>query len=256
MTTVVIFVGPAGSGKSTLTGAYARWLRRTLFLKVGVVNLDPGAEELPYKSTLDVRSRFTLRDVMKRWGLGPNGAFLKFVELLEKEFESLAKEPPLSEPNKWDFIIVDTPGQLEAVLFRPEGGEILRKISRLGNSAVVYVIDPTSARSPRDALFLWLMAALIQLKIGTYVVPAINKADVADPRALEIVERTIERPESLLEGPEEGVGDDYLAHELVELAIKTKGAFRAVKVSALTGEGLDALHALIHEAFCACGDLT
>jgi len=47
-------IGPAGSGKSTLASAFSDWLLDQGF-DVALVNLDPGAEWLPYRPDVDAR---------------------------------------------------------------------------------------------------------------------------------------------------------------------------------------------------------
>ena len=64
MTIITVFAGPAGSGKTSLIASYARWLRKELFMKVGIVNLDPGIEKIPYEPVFDIRQWFTLSDIM------------------------------------------------------------------------------------------------------------------------------------------------------------------------------------------------
>jgi len=51
-------------------------------LKVSFINLDPGVEELPYTPQTDVREYVNVRDVMRRYGLGPNGALIKSIDTL------------------------------------------------------------------------------------------------------------------------------------------------------------------------------
>ncbi|HID42033.1 MAG TPA: GTPase, partial [Pyrodictium sp.] len=65
---IVVFVGPAGSGKSTLVAAYAKWLQEG-DVSVYTVNLDPAAETLPYEPGLDVMSIVDAREVARKYGL-------------------------------------------------------------------------------------------------------------------------------------------------------------------------------------------
>ncbi|MCK4332233.1 MAG: ATP/GTP-binding protein, partial [Thermoplasmatales archaeon] len=44
----VYFIGTAGSGKSTLTSNFQKWFKMR-GLDAIIVNLDPGAENLPYE---------------------------------------------------------------------------------------------------------------------------------------------------------------------------------------------------------------
>ncbi|HIP65006.1 MAG TPA: GTPase, partial [Pyrodictium sp.] len=59
----IVFVGPAGSGKSHLVDAFGDWLEFNE-LSVARVNLDPAAEWLPYEPDVDVREYVDARKVM------------------------------------------------------------------------------------------------------------------------------------------------------------------------------------------------
>lgn len=249
-----VFIGPAGSGKTSLVKAYSEWARQNLFLRIAPVNLDPGAEELGYKPVFDIRKVFTLRDIMEKYGLGPNGAFIKASELIAEKVDEIVSNPPFSESWKWDLILVDTPGQMEAFLFRPSSNVFLRKLSSLGNTVMVYIIDASAISKVTDAVFLWFLYVLVQVKTGLVVVPVINKKDIA--LNLKLVKLLVEDPSRLVnEAKDEGLMSDILP-DLVEIATKTRGALRAVLVSSRQLDGMEHLHALLHEAFCACGDLT
>ncbi len=45
----IFFTGTAGSGKSTLVGTFHRWMDNNGYSALAV-NLDPGAEVLPYEA--------------------------------------------------------------------------------------------------------------------------------------------------------------------------------------------------------------
>lgn len=255
MVSIIVFTGPAGSGKTSLVKAYSEWVRRTLLLRTAVVNLDPGVEEPGYKPVLDIRDFFTLRDVMVKYGLGPNGAFIKSSELIADYMEDILGRPPFSNIEKWDLVVVDTPGQMEAFIFRPASSVFLRRVSRLGNTVLVYLIDSSSIENVTDAVTLWFIYVLLQVKTGLPTIPVISKSDMARNR--EIVKLLIERPMDLLGmiRDDTGFAGDIIP-DLLSIALKTMGPLRAVEVSALNKEGMDKLHVLLHEVFCACGDLT
>ncbi|MGC9121678.1 MAG: ATP/GTP-binding protein [Thermogladius sp.] len=65
MVVIAVFTGVAGSGKSTLIASYYKWLKSRLITRVAVVNLDPGAEVLLYRPTLDIRGCSRLNDKFK-----------------------------------------------------------------------------------------------------------------------------------------------------------------------------------------------
>ena len=59
-TALLYFVGPAGAGKSTLVATLQEWMQHQRYDGVAV-NLDPGAETVPYQAAIDVREKFTLK---------------------------------------------------------------------------------------------------------------------------------------------------------------------------------------------------
>jgi len=250
----VVFVGPAGSGKSSLVASYTKWLRENLLLRVAPVNLDPGADVLKYKPLFDIRSFFTIRDIMDKYGLGPNGAFIKASELIAERVNEILSNEPFSDPSRWDLVLIDTPGQMEAFLFRPSSSIFLKALRKLSNTVIAYIIDASAVARVTDAVFLWFLYVLIQVKTGLISVPVVNKKDIAvNPQLLKYL---VEDPLKLAESVSgEGLASEIIP-SLVEIAVRTRGPLRAVMVSALSGENMSDLHALIHEAFCACGDLT
>ena len=68
-------VGTAGSGKSMLTASLEKWLINA-DVSVAIVNLDPGVEDPPYTSDVDIREHVDYGEVMNSFGLGPNGALV------------------------------------------------------------------------------------------------------------------------------------------------------------------------------------
>jgi len=251
---VAVFTGPAGSGKSSLVKAYSEWARKTLFLRVAIVNLDPGADELLYKPTFDIRKLFTLHDIMLKYNLGPNGAFIKASELIAERINEIFSESPFVDIDKWDLVLIDTPGQMEAFLFRPASRVFLEKLTKITHAVLVYVIDASAIEKVSDGVFLWFLFVLLQVKTGLLAIPVVNKKDIA--RNLKIAQLLVENPFRLIdEAREEGLSSEII-EDLLSAANKTKGAYRAVLVSALEVNDMEKLHQLIHEAFCTCGDLT
>ncbi len=257
MPVMVVFIGAAGSGKTSLVKAYGDWLVKVNFQRVARVNLDPGAERVPYRAVFDIRRYFTVRDIMAKYGLGPNGAFIKAGELIASMADEILMEDPFRDPTRYDYVLIDTPGQMEAFIFRPASSAFFEKLLDLASLVGIYVIDASAIEGFADAVTLWFLGILTQIKLGFTIIPIINKIDAAGD--IETVRLLIEEPEKLLERAEEeaeiGLLSD-IAPELVRLALKTKQALRPVEVSAATGKGLEELHFLVHEAFCNCGDLT
>jgi len=66
---------------------------------------------------------------------------------------------------------------MEAFLFRPSSSVFLDSLRKLGNTVVAYVIDASAVARVSDAVFLWFLYVLIQVKTGLISVPVINKSD-------------------------------------------------------------------------------
>ena len=75
------FIGTAGSGKSTLTSIFKQWMTNQGLDSI-TVNLDPGAKNLPYSPDVDIRDWISLKEVMKEYNLGPNGAQIACADMI------------------------------------------------------------------------------------------------------------------------------------------------------------------------------
>jgi len=251
----LLVAGLAGSGKTTLVASYSKWLRENGH-NVRVVNLDPGAETVPYKPDFDVRNLFTVVDIMKKYNLGPNGALLKASELLlEKSDEILAN--PAFKP--YDAIVfIDTPGQLEVFMFRAEGRKFVRKLLRRAPTIAIFLVDAQLCSNVGDFVSSWALGLFLQIKLDIPVIPVINKIDLVGEEERKLIEAIVYEPETLKEVIVKKLRglDAALAEDLVKLVADYQQSMRPVMVSALRGDGFEDLFSVVHEAFCSCGDLS
>ena len=88
MPTLLIPIGPPGSGKSTLCNGLQQFLT-AIDRPCSVANLDPANDNVPYSAAFDVRELVNVEEVMEREQLGPNGGVLWAMEELEADFEWL-----------------------------------------------------------------------------------------------------------------------------------------------------------------------
>ncbi|MGC8850214.1 MAG: ATP/GTP-binding protein, partial [Candidatus Bathyarchaeia archaeon] len=85
---VAFILGMAGTGKSSLTGAFRDWLRLR-GINALALNLDPGAFSLPYDPDVDVRSMISVYQLMEKYQLGPNGALIMAADLIADHLEEI-----------------------------------------------------------------------------------------------------------------------------------------------------------------------
>ena len=63
---VVLFIGMAGSGKTTLVYSISKYLKKSS-KKPYIINLDPAVSEIPYKVKIDIRDSVNYMDTMTQF---------------------------------------------------------------------------------------------------------------------------------------------------------------------------------------------
>ncbi len=78
----------AGSGKTTLVQRLASHLYANK-TPTYLINLDPAATRVPYPANIDIRDTVNYKNVMKQYGLGPNGGILTSCNLFATRFDQV-----------------------------------------------------------------------------------------------------------------------------------------------------------------------
>jgi GTPase SAR1 family protein len=229
----IIVVGPAGSGKSTFVKNFSKYLKD---YDVKVVNLDPASDPI-YKADRDIREFVRTEEVMKKFGLGINGALLKSIELSLEHINDLILDG--------DYVIYDTPGQMELFLYSKHGLAMAEKIAR-GWSVCVFIIDAEVASTPENFASIVAQNAVISLRLSMPTITVLNKCDLTDFDLSEVTAK--------LKDVEGVLGE--IVEKLMGLIDYTTMRFRIVKVSALSGMGFENVLSAVNEIFCSCGDIS
>lgn len=175
--------GTAGSGKSLLTSALKNW-----YINRGedaiAVNLDPGVLTLPYEPEVDVRNTLDLQDLMKKYSLGPNGALILAADMVATSIANIQEE---IESFNAEYVVVDTPGQMELFAYRESGEYIAKQLS--GDSKVLlFLFDPLLATTPVNFLSLALLSASVGLRLKLPKISVLSKRDLEIGRTKTIVQ--------------------------------------------------------------------
>ncbi|MBU7004004.1 MAG: ATP/GTP-binding protein [Theionarchaea archaeon] len=247
---VMIFLGTAGSGKSSMVSGAKEW-----FMERGanamIANLDPGAERLPYVPDVDVRDYIQLDEVMDRYGLGPNGAMIVASDLVAEDFSEILGEIEGYTP---DYLMVDTPGQLELFVFRASGIFIVEALSGEQTMAS-FLVDPFMTQTPSSFTSIMLLSATAQLKLGVPVIRILSKSDILTEEQMERIDNWIADPDILYDALLDERGPSKsLATGVCGLLADTEESFDLVKVSAREGWGYEELYAQIQLAYEAGDD--
>jgi GPN-loop GTPase len=179
--TVLIMIGMAGSGKTTWMQSLNATLHRRK-KSVYCINLDPACLNLPYGAHIDIRKTVNYKGVMSQYELGPNGAIMASLNLFATKFDQVVSlvEKRAQTEQGLDYVLVDTPGQIEAFTWSASGQIITESLASAFPTVVVYVVDtPRTASSPTTFMSNMLYACSIMYKTRLPLVVTFNKDDVA-----------------------------------------------------------------------------
>ena len=179
-----IFVtGTAGAGKSLLTSKlYDYYTQNGAF--AAVLNLDPGVENLPYTCDVDVRDYIDIVSIMKEYDLGPNGALIMANDLIASKIDDIRNEIERVNP---DYLLVDTPGQIELFAYRNSGSFIVENLTDKEKTSI-FLFDGSLITTPVNFVSVALLATSIRLRLHLPTLNIITKTDVIGTKLKDIIE--------------------------------------------------------------------
>ncbi|KAH0483644.1 MAG: uncharacterized protein KVP18_004955 [Porospora cf. gigantea A] len=174
---VIVVIGMAGSGKTTFVTRLAAHLRQNQ-KRAYLVNLDPAVRSVPYACNIDIRDTVNYKNVMKQYGLGPNGAIMTSLNLFATKFHQVLE---LMENRKdaVDYFIVDTPGQIEVFNWSASGSIILDALAVSFPTTVSFIVDTKRCESPISFTSNMLYACSVLYKTKLPFILTFNKTDLA-----------------------------------------------------------------------------
>ena len=229
-----IFVsGTAGSGKSLLTSKlYEYYTKNGAF--TAVLNLDPGVENTPYTCDIDVRDYVDIVSIMQQYDLGPNGALVMANDLIASKIDDIQNEVNRVNP---DYLIVDTPGQIELFAYRSSGRFLVENIAS-DEKASIFLFDGALVTTPMNFVSIALLATSIRLRLNLPTINAITKTDIIGEKLKEILQWSTSL--STLENAisKEADGDAYSLATNILRGLNLSGfAQGLIPISNITGEG-------------------
>jgi GTPase SAR1 family protein len=248
----IYFVGTAGSGKSSLVYAFQQWM--TLQgLDCITINLDPGAEFIPYEPDIDIRDWVKVNEVMADYGLGPNGAQIVCADLMALHVKELVAAV---DGFKTPYVLIDTPGQIELFAFRQSSQVIIDQLGQ-DDSFLVFLSDPLLVKTPSGFVSSLMLCATTHFRFAIPFVNILSKSDMLSEEDLERVLEWSREPESL-----NSILMDDEAHSRVPLslelfkAMENIGMYRTITpVSAELQEGMEDIYNAIQQSFQGGEDL-
>ena len=181
-----IFIsGTAGAGKSLLTSKlYDYYTKNKAF--AAILNLDPGVENMPYTCDIDVRDYVDYVSIMQKYDLGPNGALVMANDLIASKIDEIQNEVNRVNP---DYLIVDTPGQIELFAYRSSGPFLVENISS-EEKTNIFLFDGALITTPVNFVSIALLATSIKLRLNISTVNVLTKTDLIGTKLKDILQWT------------------------------------------------------------------
>ncbi|NPA85513.1 MAG: GTPase [Crenarchaeota archaeon] len=245
----IYLIGTAGSGKSSMTKTFGDWIEDHE-MSVARVNLDPAVEVLPYSPDVDVRDYVNFKEILNE-GLGPNGALIKAVDLMLLHADRIRKEIEATESN---YVLIDTPGQLELFAFRRSTLELFKRVTAEDKAALLYLIDPSlfiseGSVDPYSFVSALLLGTSVRARMRVPTIFVISKVDLLSDEIINTIEMWLDDPTALAAS----VSEVEILPKMVE-AIGDAGVGEVLFASALSEEGLDNIYAALQRALAGGED--
>ena len=267
------------------------------------INLDPAAKYTPFTSSIDIRDTVNYIEVMRQHKLGPNGAILTCLNLFATKFdqvmcilerrafgsssldgsnkreeeddvkdndvveEETVNTSSIVSPLPLDYILIDTPGQIEAFTWSASGTIVTSALATTFPTVLAFVVDtPRCAASVHTFMSNMLYACSMLYRARLPMVIVLNKIDIV---GCDFVKEWMEDYESFQEalddatssangGAEGGYSDEMLAggggyyssltRSLSLVLDEFYNHLHKVGISAATGEGVDEFWTVIRDA--------
>jgi GTPase SAR1 family protein len=234
MVNAIFITGTAGSGKSLLTSRLLQWYRDTGAYPV-TLNLDPGVVTLPYEPDIDVRNYIDIGTLMESYGLGPNGALVMASDMIATKMDELQQEVDEANP---DYLLVDTPGQIELFAFRASGQYFVSNL-QADNKSTLFAFDGTLVSSPINFVSISLLSSSVRLRLKTAQINVLTKRDLVIDKLKDIMDwaASAQSLESALNHEKE-TEYSLLSKDLSRAMTKAGFAPGLVAVSSVTMNGL------------------
>ncbi|MCQ5376199.1 MAG: ATP/GTP-binding protein, partial [Methanomassiliicoccales archaeon] len=219
-----------------------------------VVNLDPGAEAIPYVPDVDIRDWIRLNEIMAEYGLGPNGAQIVCADLIALNIKEVVSTV---EEFKTNYVLIDTPGQMELFAFRQSSTVVVDAFGR-EDSFLVFLSDPQLAKTPSGFVSDLMLCAITHFRFAIPILNVLSKIDTLTDEELETIMNWSRDPYALNNalGESHGMTQSLLSLELFK-ALENIGMYKELTpVSAELPYGMEDIYNAIQQYFAGGEDLT
>ena len=237
----IFITGTAGSGKSLLTSRLLEWYHSNDVAPISI-NLDPGVSKLHYEPDIDVRELIDYYSIMEDYNLGPNGSLILANDLISTKVEEIQKEVQEFNP---DYVIIDTPGQIELFAFRSSGPYFVSNFYS-DTKVTLFTMDGTLATSPISFVSLMFLSQSIKLRLNIPQINVLTKRDKIIDKLPEVLDwssslTALENSLSLEKDAEQSL----LSKDIIKTLYKSGNMVSPIAMSNITMNGMVNLSAAL-----------
>ncbi len=231
---IIFITGTAGAGKSLLVSKiYEYYTSNGAF--AAILNLDPGVENLPYSCDIDVRDHVDIISLMKQYDLGPNGALIMANDLIASKIDKIQDEIANVNP---DYLIIDTPGQIELFAYRASGPFLVENLDA-EEKVNIFLYDGSLITTPVNFVSIALLATSIKLRLKISTINLITKTDLIGAKMKEILQWSTNLKSLETAISDEADGETYTLTTNILRSLNFGGfAQGLIPISSVTGEGM------------------
>lgn len=244
---IFVIIGMAGSGKTTFCQRLYSWISQEDFkisTETGLnssifsMNLDPAVINPKMPLNLDIRDIIDYHETMEKYNLGPNGGITTCLNLfmlnIDKHLSHIRER----------YVIVDTPGQIEAFTWSSPGYVLLETLKTIGKVVLVYTVDSVTSHSHAVFMSNMMYAASLMCRYEVETLCLFNKKDLSGS---EVLDEWIVDYEKFRESLN---NEDMFSPILGSMALHFEEFYNSIKtvsVSSYTGEGKDRFFDAVEE---------
>jgi GTPase SAR1 family protein len=197
---------------------------------------------------------------MQQHHLGPNGAIMTSLNLYATKFDQVIRilESRADSHSLSEFLLVDTPGQIEAFTWSASGAILSESLASTFPTVMVFVVDTVRcASSPNTFMSNMLYACSMYYRTRLPLIICFNKIDVVPHEFCMEWMSDFEKFQDALDNARQNKDDygdtgfyDSLTRSLslVLDEFYTEFSKNAVGVSAVTGDGIDDFWKVVRQA--------
>ncbi|HII35514.1 MAG TPA: GTPase [Nitrosopumilaceae archaeon] len=237
----IFILGTAGAGKSLLASSLFDYYT-TNGAFVGMLNLDPGVENLPYTCDADVRDYVDIVSIMRQYDLGPNGAIIMANDLIASKIDQIQNDVDNVNP---DYLIVDTPGQIELFAYRTSGPFFMQNFVS-EQKVALFLHDGVLVTTPTNFVSIALLATSIKLRLNLSHINVLTKTDLIEDKLKTVLKWStdVKSLEDAL--AKQSDGENYTLVTNILRGLNMGGFSQGlIPISNATGEGMVNLEAAL-----------